>query len=84
LAIVAGTLLLGTNDCGDAGAVDGTESYYAHVWPNVPPPHATESAFGFADAHANDLSDGFDFSQTPLVFQKIDGPLDAAPCLRDF
>jgi phospholipase C len=35
-------------------------------------------SLGYADALADDLSDCFDFSQTPIGFQTINAPLDAA------
>ncbi len=38
--------------------------------------------FGYADAYADDLSDCFNFNQTPLVFQKISAPLTAAHFLN--
>jgi phospholipase C len=40
-------------------------------------------SLGFADAHADDLSDCFNFSQTPLTFQTISAPMDAAHFLHD-
>jgi phospholipase C len=41
-------------------------------------------SLGYADAHANDdLSDCFDFDQSPLQFQTIPAPLDAAHFLND-
>jgi phospholipase C len=41
------------------------------------------SSLGFADAHADDLSDCFNFNQTPLQFQKIPAPMSAAHFLND-
>jgi phospholipase C len=35
-------------------------------------------SLGYGDALADDLSDCFDFSQTPITFQTINAPLDAA------
>ncbi len=35
-------------------------------------------SLGYADAYADDLSDCFDLTQTPIVYQTIDAPLDAA------
>jgi phospholipase C len=35
-------------------------------------------SLGYADALADDLSDCFDFSQTPITFQTVSAPLDAA------
>ena len=32
---------------------------------------------GYADSRADDLSDCFDFNQTPLVFKQIQAPLSA-------
>ena len=44
----------------------------------------TVPSLGFADAHANDdLSDCFNFSQTPNVFQTINAPLKAEFFLQD-
>jgi phospholipase C len=40
-------------------------------------------SLGYADAVADDLSDCFDFSQTPLTFQTIPAPLNAAYFLND-
>jgi phospholipase C len=40
-------------------------------------------SLGFADAHADDLSDCFNFSQTPLTFQTISAPMDASHFLHD-
>ena len=37
----------------------------------------------YADTSADDLSDCFDFTQTPLTFQTIAAPLDAAHFLND-
>jgi phospholipase C len=39
-------------------------------------------SLGYADAYADDLSDCFDFNQTPLVFQKIGAPMQAADFLK--
>ena len=41
------------------------------------------SSLGYADAHADDLSDCFNFSQTPLVFHTINAPLGADHFLND-
>lgn len=41
------------------------------------------ASVGFADASAENLSDCFNFSQTPLTFQTIAAPLDAAHFLND-
>jgi len=35
-------------------------------------------SLGYADAPADDLSDCFDFNQTPITFQTINAPLNAA------
>jgi hypothetical protein len=40
-------------------------------------------SLGYADAPADDLSDCFDFTQTPLTFQQIPAPLDAAHFIND-
>jgi phospholipase C len=40
-------------------------------------------SLGYADAAADDLSDCFDFTQTPLAFHAIAAPLDAAHFLND-
>jgi phospholipase C len=40
-------------------------------------------SLGFADAHADDLSDCFNFNQTPIQFQKIPAPMSAAHFLND-
>jgi phospholipase C len=40
-------------------------------------------SLGYADAHADDLSDCFNFSQTPLVFHTINAPLSASHFLND-
>jgi len=40
-------------------------------------------SLGYADAMADDLSDCFDFKQTPIPFQTISAPLDAAYFLND-
>lgn len=40
-------------------------------------------SLGYADAAADDLSDCFDFAQTPLAFHAIAAPLDAAHFLND-
>ena len=40
-------------------------------------------SLGYADAYTNDLSDCFDFGQTPLQFKKIPAPLDAQFFLTD-
>ena len=41
------------------------------------------SSLGYADAYADDLSDCFDFSQTPLTFTTIPAQLDAKHFLTD-
>jgi len=41
------------------------------------------SSLGYADAYADDLSDCFDFTQTPLAYKTINAPLDAAHFLND-
>jgi len=40
-------------------------------------------SLGYADAHADDLSDCFNFTQTPIPFKSIRAPLDAAHFLND-
>jgi phospholipase C len=40
-------------------------------------------SLGYADVPADDLSDCFDFSQTPVTFQTIAAPLNAAYFLND-
>jgi phospholipase C len=40
-------------------------------------------SLGYADAHADALSDCFNFSQTPLTFQTINAPMDASHFLHD-
>jgi phospholipase C len=40
-------------------------------------------SLGYADAHADDLSDCFNFNQTPLPFQTIAAPLSAKDFLND-
>ena len=40
-------------------------------------------SLGYADAYADDLSDCFDFSQTPLTFKTIPAPMDASHFLSD-
>ncbi len=40
-------------------------------------------SLGYADAAADDLSDCFNFKQTPISFKKIDAPLDANFFLND-
>ena len=40
-------------------------------------------SLGYADAHADDLSDCFNFNQTPLQFQTIAAPLSAEYFLND-
>jgi phospholipase C len=42
-----------------------------------------DSSVGFADSRSDDLSDCFDFNQTPLVFQQIPAPQDASYFLND-
>jgi phospholipase C len=41
------------------------------------------SSLGYADAYADDLSDCFNYSQTPLTFKTISAPLDASHFLND-
>jgi phospholipase C len=41
------------------------------------------SSLGYADTPADDLSDCFDFSQTPSTFRTIAAPLDAAHFIND-
>ena len=41
------------------------------------------SSLGYADAYADDLSDCFDFSQTPITFQTISAPVGADFFLND-
>ena len=41
------------------------------------------SSLGYADAYADDLSDCFNFSQTPIVFQTINAPFNADFFLND-
>jgi phospholipase C len=50
--------------------------------------HFIESTFslpslGYADATADDLSDCFNFSQTPITFQTVNAPLQASYFLND-
>jgi len=40
-------------------------------------------SLGYADAYADDLSDCFSFSQTPISFKTINAPLNAAHFLND-
>ena len=40
-------------------------------------------SLGYADASADDLSDCFNLTQTPITFQKIPAPLDAAHFIND-
>jgi phospholipase C len=40
-------------------------------------------SLGYADAYADDLSDCFNFNQTPLVFTTINAPMDGAHFLND-
>jgi phospholipase C len=40
-------------------------------------------SLGYADASADDLSDCFNFTQTPITFKTIPAPLDAAHFLND-
>ncbi len=40
-------------------------------------------SLGYADAYADDLSDCFDFTQTPIPFKMINAPLNAAHFLND-
>ncbi len=40
-------------------------------------------SLGYADARADDLSDCFDLTQTPITFQKIPAALDAAHFIND-
>jgi phospholipase C len=41
------------------------------------------SSLGYADAPADDLSDCFNLTQTPITFQKIPAALDAAHFIND-
>jgi phospholipase C len=41
------------------------------------------TTLGYADSRADDLSDCFDFNQTPLKFQTIAAPLDAKHFIED-
>jgi phospholipase C len=41
------------------------------------------SSLGYADAHADDLSDCFNFDQTPITFQTINAPVGADFFLHD-
>ena len=41
------------------------------------------ASLGYADAYADDLSDCFDFNQTPIVFRTINAPKNAAYFLND-
>jgi phospholipase C len=41
------------------------------------------SSLGYADARADDLSDCFNFNQTPLAFHTINAPLSASHFLND-
>jgi phospholipase C len=41
------------------------------------------SSLGYADAHADDLSDCFDFKQTPIPFKAFKAPLNASHFLSD-
>jgi len=42
------------------------------------------ASLGYADAHTtDDLSDCFDFTQTPISFQTINAPMNAAHFLND-
>jgi phospholipase C len=40
-------------------------------------------SLNYADARADDLSDCFDFKQTPIVFHAVAAPLSAAHFLND-
>ena len=40
-------------------------------------------SLNYADANADDFADCFDFTQTPLTFQTINAPLDAAHFIND-
>jgi hypothetical protein len=40
-------------------------------------------SLGYADAPADDLSDCFDFGQSPIVFQTIAAPVNATFFLND-
>jgi len=40
-------------------------------------------SLGYADAYADDLSDCFNFSQTPISFKTITAPMNAAHFLND-
>jgi len=41
------------------------------------------ASLGYADVYADDLSDCFNYNQTPLVFKTINAPLDASHFLND-
>jgi phospholipase C len=41
------------------------------------------ASLGYADAYADDMSDCFDFNQTPIVFRTINAPKSAAYFLND-
>jgi phospholipase C len=41
------------------------------------------ASLGYADAHADNLADCFNFNQKPLVFQTINAPVNAAYFLND-
>ncbi|SPF42459.1 putative Phospholipase C [Candidatus Sulfotelmatobacter kueseliae] len=41
------------------------------------------SSLGYADAYADDLSDCFDYNQTPIVFQTINAPVGADFFMHD-
>jgi phospholipase C len=41
------------------------------------------SSLGYADAHADDLSDCFDLNQSPISFETIDAPMKADHFLND-
>jgi len=40
-------------------------------------------SLGYADAPADNLSDIFNFSQTPIAFQTIPTPSNSATCMAD-
>ncbi len=51
--------------------------------PTIDPSATIGSSTGFADSRSDDLSDCFDFTQTPIVFQPIPSHYDASHFLND-
>jgi hypothetical protein len=51
--------------------------------PTIDPNVTIGSSTGFADSRSDDLSDCFDFTQTPIVFQPIQSQYDASHFLND-